>query len=255
MNTQGMQTSIEQVLFMAHGWGYNHRFFDAFLKQLPAHTHKSTLLVCLEAGYFPEQSKAGFLVHMNGQWIHHEPEALQNWMLSHEKIPWLGLGHSLGFSKLLNASTRWNSLLSLHGFTHFVSGEHQPQGTPKRVLGRMIQRAEQNMAEVLHNFHSRCDHTAEWGSLDEQALLADLNSMQTLACADALNTAVANGTNLYAWAGTLDKIVSPQLAQACFGSTLAKQGRGLHTQASEHATFAHTPARYTNTLFTVIGQG
>ena len=239
------QPDITQVLLMAHGWGYNHHFFDAFVGQLPEDIRDSTLLVCLEAGYFPEQAKAGLMLYTDGEWLHHPAEILHSLVLAHAEVPWLGLGHSLGFSKLLDFSVRWHSLFSLHGFTHF---------TNNRVLARMIHKAEQNMAEVLADFHKRCGHDAQWATLNEQTLLADLRSMQTLNAAQALQQALSHGAELHAWASNRDEIVPLALAQQCFDPTLKQQNRGLYTLASEHAGIATAPARYTDTLLPLLSQ-
>ena len=118
----------------------------------------------------------------------------------------------------------------------------------------MTQKAEQNMAEVLANFHTRCGHTADWATLNEHALLADLRSMQQLDAAVALQTALAHGADFYAWAGTSDDIVPLPLARACFNHTLGSQGHTLYTPAAEHARFANTPARYTDTLLPLLAQ-
>lgn len=248
------QTEITQVLLMAHGWGYNHHFFDVFARQLPEDIRDSTLLVCLEAGYFPEQATAGLMMRTANEWIHYPAETLHSLVLAYAEVPWMGLGHSLGFSKLLDFSVRWHSLFSLHGFTHFTkSGKHQ-EGTSPRVLARMIQKAEQNMPEVLRDFHARCGHPAQWATLNEHTLLIDLLSMQQLDCASGLNTALTHGTDLYAWAGTQDQIVSTPLAHACFGDILETQKHPLVALPAEHARFAGTPALYTDTLLPILSQ-
>lgn len=244
------QPEITQVLFMAHGWGYNHRFFNALLNALPANTRNTTLFVCLEAGYFPEQARQGLMIYTQGinnqsPWVHHPAEVLHSLVLAHAEVPWLGLGHSLGFSKLLDFSVRWHSLFSLHGFTHF---------THDRVLARMVRKAEQNMAEVLADFHNRCGHNAQWATLNEQTLLADLRSMQQLDAAQALQQALSHGAELHAWASNTDEIVPLTLVQQCFDRTLKQQNRTLYTLASEHAGIATAPARYTDTLLPLLSQ-
>mgnify|MGYP000601417801 CR=1 FL=1 len=93
------QPEITQVLLMAHGWGYNHRFFNALLNILPANTRETTLFVCLEAGYFPEQARPGLMIHTPGistqdQWVHYATETLHSLVLAYADVPWLGLGHS-----------------------------------------------------------------------------------------------------------------------------------------------------------------
>lgn len=253
------QPEITQVLLMAHGWGYNHRFFNALLTTLPESTRNTTLFVCLEAGYFPEQARQGLMIHTpgistQGQWVHYATEILHSLVLAYADVPWLGLGHSLGFSKLLDFSVRWHSLLSIHGFTHFVKGDSNTQGTPPRLLSRMIQKAEQNMPEVLRDFHNRCGHHAQWATLNEQVLLTDLRSMQELNTAQALQQALSHGAELHAWASNTDEIVPLALALQCFEHTLKQQNRELHTLASEHAGIATAPARYTGTLLPLLSQ-
>jgi hypothetical protein len=240
------QTGIQRVLLLAHGWGYNHRFFDPLVKTLPASTLETTLLACLEAGYFDDQAHSGLMIYTEGEWIHHPLETLHSLVLAHAEVPWLGLGHSLGFSKLLDFSVRWCNLISVHGFTRFVANALHPEGTAPRVLDRMCRKAEQQMPEVLAEFHQRCGHATTFARLNEQNLLADLRSMQTLDSATALDTARANGTGLMAWAGLEDKIVSLPLAQACFHNTK------LITLTAEHAELARTPALYTGALLPLL---
>lgn len=245
---------IAQVLLMAHGWGYNHRFFNAFLDEVPTQTRASTLIVCLEAGYFPEQAMAGLMVHTHGQWIHHPAETLHSLVLAHAEVPWLGLGHSMGFSKLLDFSVRWHSLFCVHGFTRFVRAANETAGTAPRVMNTMLRKAQQNLPEVLMDFHARCGHNASWATLNAQSLLADLASLQTLNLQNALQGALAQGTELHAWGSEQDAIAPATLQLACFGEALSKQDRGLYMVPAGHAEFAHTPTRYTDTLLPLLGR-
>ncbi len=246
------QATIQRVLLLAHGWGYNHRFFDPLVKALPNAIRETTLLACLEAGYFDDQAPSGLMVYTEGEWTHHPLETLHSLVLAHGNLPWLGFGHSLGFSKLLDFSVRWHSLISLHGFTRFAANALQPEGTAPRVLARMCQKAEQNLPEVLNEFHARCGFNAAFAVLNEQALLVDLHSMQILDCATALRAALSNGAELLAWAGLQDKIVPLPLAQACFNELLNSQGNQLITLAAEHAELARTPALYTGALLPLL---
>jgi hypothetical protein len=244
------QAEITQVLFIAHGWGYNHRFFDGLLDALPENARNATLFICLEAGYFPEQGQQGLMISTPGinthdQWVYYPTEVLHSLVLAYAEVPWLGLGHSLGFSKLLEFSVRWHSLFSLHGFTHFGNN---------RLLARMIRKAENNMAEVLADFHNRCGYNAQWVTLNEQNLLTDLRSMQKLNSEQALQRALSHGSELHAWASNTDKIVPLSLTQQCFDHSLKLQNRTLHILACEHASIATTPARYTDTLLLLLSQ-
>lgn len=246
------QATTQRVLLLAHGWGYNHRFFDPLVKTLPASTLETTVLACLEAGYFDDQAPSGLMIYTESEWIHHPLETLHGMVLAHANLPWLGLGHSLGFSKLLEFSVRWRNLISVHGFTRFAANALQPEGTAPRVLDRMCRKAEQQLSEVLSEFHERCGFKTPFATLNEQALLADLRSMQTLNSAEALKAALSNGAELLAWAGLIDKIVPLPLAQACFIEPLNNQGHQLVTLAAEHAELARTPALYTGALLPLL---
>lgn len=246
------QANIQRVLLLAHGWGYNHRFFDPLVKALPNTMRETTLLACLEAGYFDDQAPSGLMVYTEGEWIHHPLETLHSLVLAHANLPWLGLGHSLGFSKLLDFSVRWRGLISAHGFTRFVSNDAQPEGTAPRVLARMCRQAEQNLPEVLNEFHERCGYKAAFATLNEQTLLADLRGMQTLDYTAGLLAALSNDAELLALAGLQDEIVPLHLAQACFNEPLNNQGNQLITLAAEHAELARTPALYTGALLPLL---
>jgi hypothetical protein len=239
---------MKQVLLMAHGWAYNHRFFNAFLKNLPMATADNTLLACLESGYFPEQAKAGLMIYRHGEWTWQAAETLHSLVLAHAELPWAGIGHSQGFSTLLGSSIRWHSMTSLHGFTRFTASGDNTEGTPARVLARMVQKAEQNLPLVLQDFHERCGHVPQWSSLDDHSLLADLRRLQSTDCTASLQQAIAQGTRLQAFASPGDRIVPLALAKASFESLLETQGSMLQQVDADHAGFAGRPGLYTGAL-------
>lgn len=244
----------KQVLVMAHGWGYNHRFFDALLAQLPSPLLESTLVICLESGYFPDQSTAGLVIRQNNIWQFEHADTLQHLALAHGDLPWLGLGHSRGFSSLLQLPVHWHTLFSLHGFTWFAQATGHHAGTPPRLLARMLNKAKNDMGGVLEDFQQRCGHVAAASHLNETALLNDLAELQTLNCTDQLAQVLKAGTRLYAWASPLDQIVPLELAQACFQQSLHAQGSSLNTLAAQHAELAHAPASYTCDLLPLLHQ-
>ncbi|HEX4857141.1 MAG TPA: hypothetical protein VFV28_10030 [Limnobacter sp.] len=219
---------------------------------MPGDILDNSMIACLEAGYFPDQASAGLMTFHKGEWTHHATEALHSLVLAHAGLPWLGLGHSQGFQKLIELSVRWHRLFSLHGFTRFTSGPDFQEGTPPRVMSRMVQKAEQNLPLVLQDFHERCGHVPHWARLDEQSLLHDLRSLQALNCTSALQHTMAHGTELHAWSSMRDRIVSLEMADACFGKALSAQGRELHKVDAEHAGFADRPALYTGSLLHLL---
>lgn len=236
---------MKQVLLLAHGWGYNHHFFDAFLKILPAAVADQTLIACLEEGYFPEQARPGLMILQQGEWTWQASERLSNLVLAHAELPWLGLGHSLGFAKLLNLSIRWHSLFSLHGFTRFTASAPHPEGTPARIMTRMLQKAQHNLAAVLQEFHARCGHTPHWTRLNAPALLDDLALLQSLDTSLPLAEALSRGAGFQAWCSESDPIVPFDLTKACFEKHLSALGHALHLVDGEHAAIADCPSLYT----------
>jgi pimeloyl-[acyl-carrier protein] methyl ester esterase len=253
MKVPNSSLETERVLVMAHGWGYNHQFFNLLLKTLPIKFRKTTLIVCLEAGYFPDQAKLGLMVQIQDKWVRYPVEFLHRLLSNHTQVPWIGFGHSLGFSRLLDYSIQWHSLFSLHGFTYFIKSSIHPTGSPPRLLEHMIKKAKHNMAEVLNDFHKRCGFSLKWELLNEKTLLADLESMKELNCTLTLHEKILSGTRIHVWAGKNDQIVSPELVKACFGHALIKQGNSLYTLETGHSDLACQTAPYTNTLLPLLG--
>ena len=237
-------STVQQVVVMSHGWGYNHTFFSPLISQCPQHERESTLFVCLEAGYFPEQAQAGLMVHQDNDWQWHPLETLHSLVLAHAGVPWVGLGHSLGFSKLLEFAVRWHTMISVHGFTHFVKTNPHTEGVAPKVLQRMVHKARTNMPEVLNDFHQQSGHALNWRTLNEPALLSDLQGMVELNTGPALEACLALGSGLVAITSPLDKIVPDGLSHACFPD--AENRRAVEAQ---HSELGYNPSRYTSILY------
>ncbi len=238
---------IERVVVMAHGWAYNHQFFDPLLAQLPHNEHANTLFVCLEAGYFPGQANAGLMVHQHNNWLWHPFETLHSLVLAHAGVPWVGLGHSLGLSKLLEFAVRWHTLISVHGFTHLMKINDHTEGVAPRVLQRMVHKARTNLPEVLSDFYRQCGHATHWHTLNEQTLLSDLQTMTDLNAAPALAASLAHGSRLVAITSPIDNIVPEALSHACFPDPENR----IAVQA-QHAELGYNPSRYTSILYPLI---
>ena len=240
-------SATHQVVVMSHGWGYNHTFFSPLIAQLPRHDGKNTLFVCLEAGYFPEQAHAGLMIHQDDHWQWHPLETLHSLVLAHAGVPWVGLGHSLGFSKLLEFAVRWHTLVSVHGFTHFVKTNPHTEGVAPKVLQRMVTKAGTNMPEVLNDFHQQCGHVANWHTLNEPTLLSDLQSMAELNTGPALEACLNHGSRLAAIVSSADKIVPQGLSHACFPNPEHR-----FAVRAQHSELGHNPSRYTSVLYPLI---
>lgn len=112
-----------------HGWGFGP---TAWAQWAAAFPHRPVAL--LDAGYFG-------------------PESLG---LPDNPDGWIGIGHSLGFAKLLSMQTPWKGLIGFGAFLRFCAGPGQESGTPPETLDAMIERLEADPADVLARFLRRC---------------------------------------------------------------------------------------------------
>ncbi|HEX4843934.1 MAG TPA: hypothetical protein VFV57_09690 [Limnobacter sp.] len=230
---------IQQVLVLAHGWGYNHRFFNPLLQTLQSKgTLENSLVVALECGYFPDQAKAGLMLYTPDAWQHHPAETLHNLVLAHADARWLGLGHSLGVVRLLDTSVRWNCLLSINGFTRLAALQTGEAGVAPRVLARMLNKARNNLPLVLADFHQSCGHTPAWTTLSDAALLTDLAWMQSVNIEHRLGRVVA----IYS---PSDAIVPKALAESCFAQA---EHCTLLAVDAPHGELGKNATRYTDAL-------
>lgn len=118
-------------LIFLHGWGYGPGTWDGV-----ANAFGPAPVVCLDAGYFG-------------------PPALE---LPDNTDGWLGVGHSLGFARLLQWDIPWRGLLGVGGFLRFCQKHGKDSGTPADMLDAMIARLDTSPQDVLARFHKRCGH-------------------------------------------------------------------------------------------------
>ncbi|HEX2582153.1 MAG TPA: hypothetical protein VHL08_09305 [Dongiaceae bacterium] len=112
------------ILFLLHGWAYDSAYWDPL--GLPE-------AVRGELGYFGA-----------------EP------MLDFPEQPFIGVGHSLGFLRLLlDWPPAMRGLVGINGFARFCQGSDFPAGIPARVLARMKDKLAQDTSAVLGDFWER----------------------------------------------------------------------------------------------------
>jgi len=115
------------VILLVHGWGFDARIWDAVAVHL-----KGLPLRRLDLGFFGAQET-------------HLPDA-----------PFLGVGHSLGFSWLLRyARPRLSGLMGVNSFPRFTADVDFPAGIAPRLLARMQARFLQDPGAVLGDFQRR----------------------------------------------------------------------------------------------------
>lgn len=136
----------------ASGWGFDHHFFEKLCAHFPG-----VPSVFLDRGYFG--------VAQDIQMV--------------EGANWVGVGHSLGFHRLLKFSLL--GYVSLAGFSRFCRHSPSQMGTPLRTVDRMIQAYHSHPQGVLEEFYKRCEFPgAPPQIVSNEVLLEDLQSLKTL---------------------------------------------------------------------------
>jgi pimeloyl-[acyl-carrier protein] methyl ester esterase len=145
--------------------------------------------------------------------------------------PVIAIGHSLGFASLLRQPPPdLAGMVAINGFACFTARPDLPEGTPRRVVERMIARFDQTPAAVLDEFRRRCGATEPYpGEPDLPRLrmgLADLRDRDERPALRALPVPIL------ALAGEADPIVPATLTRATFDpvphARLVWQERGGH---------------------------
>ena len=121
-------------LALLHGWGFGPEVWSAWAQAFPERP-----IVLLDAGYFG-------------------PQRLQ---LPHNPQGWVGIGHSLGFARLLAMDVPWRGLIGLSAFLRFCAAPGQDSGTPPQTLDAMLSRLESDPQDVLTRFLRRCGLTGQ----------------------------------------------------------------------------------------------
>lgn len=117
-----------------HGWGFGPEVWSAWTQAFPERP-----VVLLDAGYFG-------------------PQRLE---LPHNPQGWVGIGHSLGFARLLGTDVPWRGLIGLGAFLRFCTAPGQDSGTPPQTLDAMLARLESDPQDVLTRFLRRCGLTGQ----------------------------------------------------------------------------------------------
>ncbi|MBU1041781.1 MAG: alpha/beta hydrolase [Proteobacteria bacterium] len=183
-------------LVLLHGWGYGPETWDGL-----ANAFGNAPVVILDAGYFSPSKLT----------IPDNPDG------------WLGVGHSLGFARLLQMDIPWRGLVGIGGFLRFCQKPGKTTGTPPAMLDAMLARLNSAPEEVLARFHKRCDHRVSPlptpGAEGLALLRADLSHLRDLdqpAPARPMPTLFIQAQD--------DRIVPPDLpreAQSLFSAALA----------------------------------
>lgn len=146
---------------------------------------------------------------------------------------WIGIGHSLGFSRLL--SLPLHGLVSLSGFVRFCVHAPSQNGTAIRVIDRMITKFKNHPYEVLKDFHKQAAMenllTRAPFSFNKSQLLVDLELMKKMDLTSELRGLHVPVLSL---ATKDDKVVPFALTQETFQSSVVLE-KGGHAMALTQA--------------------
>lgn len=153
----------------SHGWGFDSSYFDSLSQLLIDHPQ-----IHWESNYFKNDEP-------------YQPFP--------EKEMWIGIGHSLGFQKLLEYP--FQGLISLSGFNRFCVHQPGQEGTLLRVLDKMINSFQDHPRKVLENFWRKCGiATLEKRFINKENLLEDLKLMKSIQENITLDVPILNLYNI-----------------------------------------------------------
>lgn len=184
-----------RTLLLVHGWGFDARLWDGVRARLPA----EVAVRVLDLGFFGPADVA-------------VPDHVD-----------VAAGHSMGLLWLLTTRPcRWRRLVSVNGFSRFTAAPDFPQGTPPRLVDRMLSRLERDPVAVLTDFRARCGVGPADRAPDAARLAEGLHLLRD-GDARPLDRSLVT-----ALAGGADPIVPTEMTQAMFsGACVVPDGDHL----------------------------
>jgi pimeloyl-[acyl-carrier protein] methyl ester esterase len=195
-----------------HGWGYDPSFWDNLKPYFGGHQ-----CIFWDLGYFG-------------------PNDLPMPALS-SSIQWVGVGHSIGFLKLLNTPFPWYRLIGLQGFLNFQGISHSLKRKRARYLVKLQNHFEAGPTITLSKFHKIC------GNKDMQAFYPMVNRVTLLKDISLLATMHQLRENLpcLILGSEDDLIVTKELINDNFGQhnqvQILMHNKGSHTLGFSEPTF------------------
>ncbi|MDX1669608.1 MAG: alpha/beta hydrolase, partial [Limnobacter sp.] len=239
----------------AHGWSNASAHWLPLLRELDAHQpgwRDYSQVWLLEQNYY-SPSEPCLIHYPTGQRSVLNQNSLDQLAAQSGAQNILGVGHSLGFAKLVHWSDCWTGLVSLHGFTRFCADHAHQSGTPARVLRRMVQQFRTQPAQVLHHFKLKAGLAYSASKHDQfsRRLLDDLIWMETLDVSSRLQLHCNLNKPLHVAWSTTDSIVPAVLSEDCFEENVRSHREPAPyrvTLATPHEGPSLFPSRYTSVL-------
>ena len=117
------------------------------------------------------------------------PQNPENILTEHHNTSWIGVGHSMGFMKLLEkhrlGEIKLSGIVGLQSFENFLGNKFLLRSVRMNVLHVMINSFKSNPVETLKGFIATCDPNAssmrnicDASEIDANLLLHDLNLLK-----------------------------------------------------------------------------
>ncbi|MGI2257352.1 aminotransferase class III-fold pyridoxal phosphate-dependent enzyme [Candidatus Cardinium hertigii] len=144
---------MKPLFIFCHGWGFDQQFFEPLIKEY----FPTISCYSLDLGYFGNE-KIEFPTDQ----------------------PFIGVGHSLGFIKLLSLKVKFTALIGIQAFINFLGFDPQLQKKRKLELKTMFNYFQSNPIDTLRSFHKRCglDYTLS-KNFNTTKLIQDLGLLAT----------------------------------------------------------------------------
>lgn len=185
------------TLLFVHGWGFDASIWDPLrsaLAELGGWPHAAA-----DAGYFRQPA---------------DP-VTPAMAAVHDRV--LAIGHSYGVMRLLgDLPAQCAGFVAINGFTRFAAASDFPEGTPVRLLDRMLARLSTHTAAVVNDFRARCGAAATQAPAQLAPLLADLRALRD---GDRRQVLEQPFPPLLVLAGSVDPIVPAAMTRAAFRDT------------------------------------
>lgn len=179
--------SQKRCFVFCHGFGFDATFWDPLR---PFFAEMDT--VYLDLGYFNEGN-------LNED--------------SYQSTDFIGIGHSLGLTKLIQSNIPFKRLVGLHGFTNFLGSNTLLRRRRQRELMHLTQQFKASPELTLSQFYQRAGvgfNIPVAGVVNQTRLLDDLALL-------AQSVSVPDDVPLLILGSNDDKIVPPELIEDNFG--------------------------------------
>ena len=164
---------MKRLFVFSHGWGFDKNFWQNL-----APYFKNEQCIFIDYGYFGEEIKLENLDH--------------NYSI-------IGIGHSLGFIKLLDINVKFDYLIGLNSFINFLGQDENLSFSRQQELNIMQQNLKQNLTITLQNFYNRCGIVIEadkYYKIDKHLLYEDLNLLsKKFTVPTQISTLILNSQN------------------------------------------------------------